>query len=89
MSDCHAIKSLKSSSNLSATVLNRTFCMSRVPFAFEFESKRPNSNLATKQLPNYHSSDLEKSVYWLNGNSANVLSLNCHSAITVVDLRGR
>ena len=87
MSDCHAIKSLKSLSNLSATVLNRTFCMSRVPFAFA--SKRPNSNLTTKQLPNYHSSDLEKSVYWLNGNSATVLSLNCHSAITVADLRGR
>ena len=31
-----------------------------------------------KQSPNYHLSDLEKSVEWLNGNLVTVLSLNCH-----------
>ena len=37
-------------------------CMPQVPFAFEFESERPNGNSATKQLPNYHSAVSEKSV---------------------------
>ena len=36
------------------------FEIPRVPFAFEFESERLNGNLATKQLQNYHSSDLDK-----------------------------
>ena len=34
--------------------------MPRVPFAFEFESERPNGNSVIKQLPNYHSVILEK-----------------------------
>ena len=57
------------------------FSMPRVPLAFEFERERPNGNSATKQSLNYHLSDLEKSVEWLNGNSVTVLSLNCHSVI--------
>ena len=40
------------------------FCMPQVPFAFEFESEWPNDNLATKQSPNYHSSDFGK-VSWM------------------------
>ena len=36
------------------------FEIPQVPFAFEFESERPNGNSVTKQLPNYHSSDLDK-----------------------------
>ena len=42
----------------------RIFEIPPVPFAFDFESKWPNGNSATKQLPNYHLSDLEKSVEW-------------------------
>ena len=34
--------------------------MPQVPFAFEFESERPNSNSVTKPSPNYHPSDLDK-----------------------------
>ena len=56
------------------------FCMPQVPFAFEFESKQLSGNLAIKQSLNYHLSDLEKSVKWLNGNSATVLSLKCNLA---------
>ena len=55
------------------------FYMPQVPF--EFKSERLNSNLATKQSLNYHLSDVEKSVEWLNGNLATVLSPNCHSAV--------
>ena len=55
--------------------------MPQVQFAFEFESEWPNGNSATKQLPNHHSSDLEKSVEWPNYNSVTVLSLNCHLAV--------
>ena len=36
--------------------------MPQVPFAFEFDSEWPNGNLATKQLPNYHLTILEKSI---------------------------
>ena len=57
------------------------FCMLQVPFAFQFESEQLNGNSATKQLPNYHSSDLGKSVKWPNGNSVTVLSPICHLAI--------
>ena len=57
------------------------FCMPQVPFAFLFESEQLNGNSATKQSPNYHSSDLGKSVKWPNGNSVTVLSPNCHLAI--------
>ena len=32
----------------------------QVPFAFEFVSEQLNGNSATKLLPNYHSSDLDK-----------------------------
>ena len=39
----------------------RVFSMPQVPFAFEFESERPNCNLVTKQSLNYHSADLKKS----------------------------
>ena len=53
--------------------------MPQVPFAFEFEW--PNGNLVTKQLLNYHSSNLEKLVEWPNGNLATVWSLNCHFAV--------
>ena len=35
------------------------FEIPQVPFAFEFESERPNGNSATKQSLNYHSSDLD------------------------------
>ena len=65
-----------------------------VLFVFEFESERPNGNLMTKQLPNYHLPALDKVsqtaewysaiptfLKWLNGNSVTVLSPNCHSAI--------
>ena len=38
------------------------FCMPQVPFAFEFESERPNGNLVTKQSLNYHLAISEKSV---------------------------
>ena len=55
--------------------------MAQVPLSFEFESERPDGNLATNQSLNYHSSDLEKSVEWLNGNSATVLFPICHLAI--------
>ena len=55
------------------------FCMPQVPFAFE--SERPRGNSETKLSLNYRSSDLEKSVKQPNGNLATVLSLNCHSAI--------
>ena len=71
--------------------------MPQVPFAFEFESERPNGNSATKQSPNHHSTILEKSVKWLkvkaiwpfdplypnlmNVNLATVLSPNYHSAV--------
>ena len=34
--------------------------MPQVPFAFEFESERPNSNSVTKPSPNYQPSDLDK-----------------------------
>ena len=47
---------------------NRAFDMPHVPFAFEFESEWLNDNSVTKQLPNYHSLDLEMSVKWLKGN---------------------
>ena len=53
--------------------------MPQVPLAFESEG--PNGNWVTKQLPNYHSPDLEKSVEWLNGSSLTVLSPNCHLAV--------
>ena len=36
------------------------FEIPQVHFAFDFESEWPNGNLATKQLPNSHSSDLDK-----------------------------
>ena len=39
----------------------RVFSMPQVPFAFEFESERPNCNLVTKQSLNCHSADLKKS----------------------------
>ena len=42
---------------------NLACCVFEIPqvlFAFEFESEWPNDNLVTKQLPNYHSSDLDK-----------------------------
>ena len=57
------------------------FCMSQVPFAFEFESEQPNGNSVTKQLPNYHFSNLKKSVKQANGNSVIVSSPNCHSVL--------
>ena len=44
--------------------------MPQASFAFEFEWERLNRNSATKELPNYHSSVLEKSVKWLNDNLA-------------------
>ena len=53
----------------------------QVPFAFEFECEWPNGYLVTKQSPNYHLSDLEKSVEWPNGNSTTVLFPNRHSGI--------
>ena len=53
--------------------------MPPVPFAFEFESEFLNGNSVTKKLPNYHSSDLEKSRS--NGLMATVLSPNCHFAV--------
>ena len=53
--------------------------MPQVPLAFESEG--PNGNSVTKQLLNYHSPDLEKSVEWLNGSSLTVLSPNCHLAV--------
>ena len=46
------------------------FCMPQVPFAFEFESERPNFHLTAQ----------EKLVKGSNGNSATVLSPNCHLA---------
>ena len=45
--------------------------MPHVPFAFEFESERPNSNLATKQL----------SIYHLAMQTQTVLLLNYHLAV--------
>ena len=53
--------------------------MPRVPFAFESEG--PSGNSATKQLLNYHSSNLKKLVEWPNGNLASVFSRNCHFAV--------
>ena len=50
--------------------------MPQVPLAFESEG--PNGNSVTKQLLNYHSPDLEKSVEWLNGSSLTVLSPDYH-----------
>ena len=63
---------------VSISVCESALCMPQVPSAFEFESEPPNSNSATKQSPNYHLSDLEKLVKWLNGYLATVLSLNYH-----------
>ena len=57
------------------------FCIPQVPFAFEFESERPNGNSVTKQWTNYHSSDLVTLVEQPNGNLATVLSPNCYSAM--------
>ena len=55
--------------------------MPQVPFAFEFESEWLNGNSVTKQMLNYHLSDLEKSVKGPNGNLTIVLSPNCHLTI--------
>ena len=52
--------------------------MPQAPFAFEFGSERWNGNSVKKQSANYHLSDLEKSIEQLKGNSATVMSLNCH-----------
>ena len=75
------MKMKTNSSTLSISMNHDAFRMPQVPFTFEFESECPNGNSVTKQSPNYHSSDLEKSVEWLNGNLATVLSQNCHLAI--------
>ena len=56
------------------------FEIPQVPFAFEFESERPNGKSAIKQSPNYHSSDLDK-VKLPNGNLETKQSLNCHLAV--------
>ena len=61
--------------------------MTQVPFSFE--SERLHGNLAIKQLPNYHLSDLDKVGQTaqltfpkqLNGNLATVLLPYCHSTV--------
>ena len=45
---------------LNTSISESVFEIPQVPFAFEFESEWLNDNLATKQSPNYHSSDLDK-----------------------------
>ena len=51
------------------TLVLGVFEIPRVLFAFEFESERPNGNLATKQSPNYHSTDFiqiwQMEIRWL------------------------
>ena len=75
------------------SALFRVFEIPQIPFAFEFESEQPNGNSVTKQLPYYHSSDLDKVgqttkrlidqtfLKGPNGNSVTVLLLTCHSAV--------
>ena len=62
------------------TSIVRVFEISQVPSAFAFESKRPNTNSATKQLPNYRLAVGLTFPHLTNGNSMTVLSPNCHSA---------
>ena len=68
-------------SKFKVNIKKRVFCMPLVLFPFEFESERPYGNSVSKQLPNYHSSNLEKSVKWQNINLVTVLSPNSHSAL--------
>ena len=62
------------------------FCIPQVPFALEFESERPNNNSATKQLPNNHSSNLEKSVKRANDNLRTKHLVNHRLAIQLIFL---
>ena len=69
--------------------------MSQVPFAFEYESERPNGHsvnseksvkLPTQTVlsPNYHSAVQLTFPNWPNGNSVTVLLPNCHSAVQTI-----
>ena len=79
-----------------------TRCVFEIPqVLFEFESERPNGNSATKQSPNYHSSDLDKvgqiaeqalSFDWFFWNYGTVnerlfLSTNCHLVVQTQKLK--
>ena len=68
------------SQNDSISKASGVFEISQVPFAFEFESERPNTNAVTKKLPNYHLTVGLTFPRLTNDNSMTVLSTNCHSA---------
>ena len=46
----------------SLCIVTAVFEIPRVPFAFEFQTERPNGNSVTKKLPNCHLVIREKSV---------------------------
>ena len=58
--DARCGQTLNDSSSHYFLAIACVFEIPQVPFEFEFESEWPNGNSVTKQLPNYHSSNLDK-----------------------------